>query len=86
MDKMMMNEMWTHLPIDRASTPIEKRSFQPQPRTSTPKLSKISYSIQQRLIKKKKKKKKQLNHIDYHLLFYGNIKKKTHSAIQIWFL
>ncbi|CAF1444482.1 unnamed protein product, partial [Adineta steineri] len=45
MDK-MMNEMWTHLPIDRASTPIEKRSFQPQPqpRTSTPKLSKISYS------------------------------------------
>jgi len=79
-----IDDMWTHLPIDRASTPIQKRSSFPQPRTSTPILIRNKYSIQ-RAKKKKKKKKSSINN-DYHRLLYGNIQQKKHSTIQIWFL
>jgi hypothetical protein len=74
--------MWPHLPIDRASTPIQKRSSIIGPRTSTP----ITKNSIQRS-KKKKKKKKQINKNDLHLLFYGQQNKiKKHSVVQIWFL
>jgi hypothetical protein len=66
--------MWTQLPIDRASTPIEKPSSFSGPRTSTPK--KI---ISRHRIKKKKKKKKQ----QQMNLVYDQQKK---HFVQIWFL
>ncbi|UJR34322.1 hypothetical protein I4U23_021725 [Adineta vaga] len=79
-----LNDMWIHRPMDRASTPIRKEDSTCQPRTSTPKLSQ-KLPLNQRL-RKKKKKKKQIHQIDYHRLFYKNIRKQRHSSFQIWFL
>jgi hypothetical protein len=81
-----IDPMWAHLPIDRASTPIQKRSSFIGPRTSTPI---ITINSIQRSKKKKKKKKKCINN-DHRLLFHGQqnkiIQKKRHSFVQIWFL
>ncbi len=81
-------QMWTELPIDRASTPIEKRSSFSGPRTSTPKTILSKNSIQRK--KKKKKKKKQfINNNDNPLLFYNQQTKNIHQNkdfVQIWFL
>jgi len=82
-----IDRMWTQLPNDRASTPIEKRSSFSGPRTSTPKRILLKSSINQ--IKKKKKKKKQLINNDYHLLLYEQKIKNIHQNkhfLQIWFL
>jgi len=80
--------MWTQLPMDRASTPIEeKRSSFSGPRTSTPKTILSKNSIQRK--KKKKKKKKQLINNDNPLLFYNQQTKNIHQNkdfVQIWFL
>ncbi len=79
------DQMWTQLPIDRASTPIEKRSSFSGPRTSTPKKISSKTSLQ-RIKKKKKKKKHQMNN-DYHRLRIHDqqqIQKK--HFVQIWFL
>jgi len=83
-----IDPMWKDLPIDRASTPIQKRSSIIGPRTSTPILTKIN-SIQ-KMKKKKKKKKYFIQNQNYQPLFYGQqnkiIHKKRHSFVQIWFL
>ncbi|CAF4484569.1 unnamed protein product [Rotaria socialis] len=78
--------MWMDLPNDRASTPIKNYSSFNGPRTSTPKMTTISKSLNHR----SRKKKKEIQNNDYRLLFYGqqkrSIQKKKHSVIQIWFL
>ncbi|CAF1061023.1 unnamed protein product [Adineta ricciae] len=79
-----VNDMWSHRPIDRASTPIPREDVNTQPRTSTPKISKTIHLVQRS--RKKKKKKKSIDQINYHRLFYGNLRKHRHSSIQIWFL
>ncbi len=78
--------MWTQLPIDRASTPIQKRSSFSGPRTSTPKKISSKISIQRRK-KKKKKKKQHINNNDYHLRFYDQQQQQQKKHfVQIWFL
>lgn len=82
------DRMWTQLPNDRASTPIQKRSTSfSGPRTSTPKTILSKNFI--KLNKKKKKKKKKTKILDqYHLYYHQQTKyiQLNKHFIQIWFL
>ena len=73
---MSVDPMWKHLPIDRTSTPRNKRIVNEQPKTSTP-ICQRSFSNRQR---NKMKKSKKINRKKKRKYSTSN------SFLQIWFL
>ena len=82
-------KMWRELPVERASTPIEKHFSFTGPRTSTPKkiISKSSIDRRKKKKKKQKKKNQQTRSIDdYRLRFHEQNQQQNEHCLQIWFL